>query len=81
MGKISKNCHFLDFSASSNINTINRYYQIFREKILASCEEKNGFEGELLIKAALQGNIIMGNEIVEVLWFKKGRIFVTFKRM
>ena len=30
-----------------NINTINRYYQIFREKILAACEEENGFKGEL----------------------------------
>ena len=30
-----------------NRNTINRYYRIFREKILAACEEENGFEGEL----------------------------------
>ena len=30
-----------------NINTINRYYWICREKILAACEEENGFEGEL----------------------------------
>ena len=30
-----------------NRNTINRYYQIFRKKILAVCEEENRFEGKL----------------------------------
>ena len=30
-----------------NRNTINRYYKIFREKILIASEKENGFEGEL----------------------------------
>ncbi|MDD3238367.1 MAG: IS1595 family transposase [Candidatus Gastranaerophilales bacterium] len=30
-----------------NRKTINKYYQLFREKILQSCESENGFEGEL----------------------------------
>ena len=28
-------------------NTINRYYRLFREKILIASEAENGFEGEL----------------------------------
>ena len=30
-----------------NRNTINRFYKLFREKILLACEQENGFEGEL----------------------------------
>ena len=30
-----------------NRNTINWYYWIIRKKILAACEEENGFAGEL----------------------------------
>ena len=43
-----------------NRNTINGYYQIYREKILAVCEEENGYEGELVMRVTLAGNIIMG---------------------
>ena len=42
-----------------NRDTINRYYRIFREKILAVCEEENGIEGALELDESLEGNIIM----------------------
>ena len=54
--KIKKNlyCFSQDLTAIQtanflklNRNTINRYYRLFREKILIASEAENGFEGEL----------------------------------